>query len=678
MNSPFSKITTYRRMLFCSLACTLICGLTSCADEVQDNATLSAPGSITFSVGGIAKGGAEALTRAQMQPQTVTQDLGDGLSLVYTLAPDPVAATRADNTSPMEKDTKFRVIVYKADGTHVYEGVFEAEKAATISGLENGQYKMVAISYNSKTEAPQEVGSSATAITVDPSNDLLYWTGDVNLTPAPTPDVSITFKHCFTRVTVRISSFLTGNSITSVPTSATLNPGYRGELNLNTGAITPTDTILSQTFTFGAPTDTVATSTTSRCVFTGNKKPSLKFIGTLRVDAPSGEKTVTDPLVSFSTALLIGYSYTLTMRVEASRGDYYPFTENTGDEYECTIPLGSSTAYAYTDKNGKSQTVGELTFLTYNLGADPKLSPKEQMAYPHSDDKNIRVYGGLWQWGRKDVEHSLRDSVVEAPNFFTTDLYTKSDSPTKFVYGISYSNPANWTSDHTINSNLWGNGLGIPKQTDFRSSTSSGTDFNGSSNVANNLKNPCPNGYRVPTQHEWALILNENGLSNSIKGDLFYTNGDNDNLSSYSDTWYVPKNNANVVWVRVSDKKAATSFTSGKMNGYAIYDARNTAINTVDKRNTVFAEGADLTADSAPMPLMFLPAAGLRECEKGIVDDTGIQGYYWSSTLGGNNTTIDIYSCQMVFSGTIVRADTHFYRAFGHSVRCVKKLSGEN
>jgi len=471
-----------------------------------------------------------------------------------------------------------------------------------------------------------------------------------------------------------------------LPATATLTPAHRGVLTLRSnGAMETTDGASPQEFSLPrSPGAQKATSDNSRFVFTGpdtdaNNPVRLKFNGNVVIKAPSGDKTLTNPVATFSTVLLGGYSYTLNMRMEASKGDYYPYAGKTGYGYECTIPLGSSTAYAYTNKNGKSQTVGELTFLTYNLGADPKLSPKEQMAYPHSDDKNIRVYGGLWQWGRKDVEHSLRDPVVEAPNFFTTDLYTKSDSPTKFVYGISISNPANWTSDHTINSNLWGNGLGIPKQTDFQSSTSSGTDFNSSSNVANNLKNPCPNGYRVPTQHEWALILNENGLSNSIIGDFFYTNGDNDNkLSSYSDTWYVPKNNANVVWVRVSDKKAATSFTSGKMNGYAIYDARNTAINTVDKRNTVFAEGADLTADSAPMPLMFLPAAGLRECKKGIVDDTGIQGYYWSSTLGGNNTTIDIHSCQMVFSGTRVGADTHYYRAFGHSVRCVKKLSGEN
>ncbi|MDR1743675.1 MAG: fimbrillin family protein, partial [Dysgonamonadaceae bacterium] len=492
MNITFQKGTKCRRLLACCLAALLAYGLASCSDELGGR-ILSGPGTLVFNVGGIAQVGAEILTRAQMEPQTLTQDLGDGTSIVYTLSLDPITATRA--SSSMAENTQYLVIVYEEDGQYVTQAVFKAGETGRITGLDYKKYKVVAISYNSTTEAPPTVGSSAVTVTVDPSKDLLHWTGEVNLTSGSAPEVEIAFKHRFTQLSVQVDASLTGNNIIELPATATLTPAHRGVLTLRSnGAMETTDGASPQEFSLPrSPGAQKATSDNSRFVFTGpdtdaNNPVRLKFNGNVVIKAPSGDKTLTNPVATFSTVLLGGYSYTLNMRMEASKGDYYPYAGKTGYGYECTIPLGAN-GYNYTDKNGDSQHVDELTFLTYNLGADPELSPKEQMAYPFSDDKNIRVYGGLWQWGRKDAEHSLRDPYSASDTeHFQNAQYPSYDpiNDHKFAWGTTTSW---WCASDDEESNMWGNGGGYTKQTDF--------SYNSAKpNTTANDWNPCPTGYR--------------------------------------------------------------------------------------------------------------------------------------------------------------------------------------
>jgi hypothetical protein len=696
MDTSFLKIKIYRQLLACCLAGMLI-GFASCSDERDDadyTESLAEAGTITFNVAGIEESGSESLTRAQMEPQMVRQDLGDGLTLVYTLSLDPVPVTRA--TTAMTTGKKYRVIVY--DGTtYVTEGEFTVGTTGSISGLQNKTYKLVAISYNSTT-APSAVGSSATTLTVDPSKDLLHWQGSVTITSGSATIGTILFKHCFPLLTLKADVWLTGDNITAM-SNATVTNGYEGVLTLLDTPVSASNpakgTTATQTFTWTGLTAGDVVSSDQRPVFTYGETPVTATFNNLTVNTSAGVRSIS-PAISFTKAMLPGYQYTLTTLMEASKGDYYPYASAVGSPYEVTIPLGAN-GYNYKDKNGVSQHVDELTFLRYNLGADPRLTAKQQMAYPHTDRKNIRVHGGLWQWGRNDVKHSLRDSIPDAPDFFTTTKYPKDEDPTKFVYNISPS-PYNWTAAHAQNSNLWGNGGkvgidgGLKSQTDF--SYSSGTDLLGnSSGVANNLKNPCPTGYRVPTQYEWALIVNDNGTTGTpdpSTSTLDLLNFTSTSAPKYSGTaenpqWFVPYINENIVWVRVRNGKPCLRndwpSSSGEpgdgMHGYAIY-AKSDITSDSDPTaayNSAFAIGNDLTADAAPTPLTFFPAAGQRGCVSGDngngkVVAYGSNGQYWSTTIDGQAVYV------MSFNNYYMAVNYSIARALGTSIRCIKNLSG--
>jgi uncharacterized protein (TIGR02145 family) len=137
--------------------------------------------------------------------------------------------------------------------------------------------------------------------------------------------------------------------------------------------------------------------------------------------------------------------------------------------------------------------VGYLTFMCYNLGADPNKSIAEQMAYtpsPSGDaSTDATVYGHLYQWGRVADGHQMRNSsAVNGGSGATTISY---DGNSQIPIGHAWygkhvyfgNSPYDWhgNSSTNKNDNLW----------NF-------TTYPGN--------NPCPEGWRVPNQEEWASV----------------------------------------------------------------------------------------------------------------------------------------------------------------------------
>jgi hypothetical protein len=184
-----------------------------------------------------------------------------------------------------------------------------------------------------------------------------------------------------------------------------------------------------------------------------------------------------------------------------------------------------------------------LRFMTTNLGANSNLDVKAQMKYPGCPT-DMTVYGGWYQWGRKDAGHTFRcypDPDLDHDDRFTTDLVLTSSLPAdhgKFVYGSP-----NWID--VDNLSAWGNGGGSYAQAN--------TNYI----PPQNSQDPCPTGWRVPTQHEWALISNDDGALTPY--DLRY-NAEGINL-----LW------SGIVWVRVEGGFVSDEFLDNdNMKGYAL------------------------------------------------------------------------------------------------------------
>jgi hypothetical protein len=271
-----------------------------------------------------------------------------------------------------------------------------------------------------------------------------------------------------------------------------------------------------------------------------------------------------------------------------------------------------STLYdALTDNTGKSvqlrlgsATGDTLTFLTYNLGADPSLTPFQQMKYEYTwattatDSAKIpydlRVNGGLFQWGRKDFRHAFRcpKEAGNAGMFSDTQLdYPSVLDDGKFVL---------YNSDWVI----------TPQDSLWDSSISGYTGFN----------DPCPSGFHVPTLLQWNTFIDNNKIC------WFNRSG-----ATYINQRYVAIPVQNGIW--------KSNFTSGLLpdpnsnyranNGIAIYtDTAYTAL-------TSKGDGIDLAdfesfGGTLHEPVLFLPAGGFRNRSGGGVVYTGYGSAYWA------------------------------------------------
>ena len=114
---------------------------------------------------------------------------------------------------------------------------------------------------------------------------------------------------------------------------------------------------------------------------------------------------------------------------------------------------------------------GELTFLCYNLGANENMTIEEQMKYVPTGNTDATVYGDLYQWGRFEDGHEKRTSG-------TRNVLSGTDNPPHSDFIYVRSGNLDWRSPQK--STLWG--------------------------ATKTLNDPCPEGWRVPTQAEWESI----------------------------------------------------------------------------------------------------------------------------------------------------------------------------
>jgi uncharacterized protein (TIGR02145 family) len=242
------------------------------------------------------------------------------------------------------------------------------------------------------------------------------------------------------------------------------NCGSSGELQINNGS--------TWTNLIGGPASfAVPDAPTSPVATAGNAQASVAF----NAPASDGGSTITAYTVTSSpggfnatgasspivvTGLANLTSYTFTVVATNAVGNSIPSVASTG-----VIP-------------GTVIGAGGRIWMDRNLGAT-------QVATSSTDPA---AYGDLYQWGRGVDGHQLRDSPTT-----NTQSYTNQPGNGNFIL-VPISASADWLG--FSDNNLW--------------------------QVVYGLNNPCPSGYRIPTEAEWvAESANWNTWNNNFADGAF-------------------------------------------------------------------------------------------------------------------------------------------------------------
>ena len=141
-------------------------------------------------------------------------------------------------------------------------------------------------------------------------------------------------------------------------------------------------------------------------------------------------------------------------------------------------------------------------FLCYNLVADPTMTVTEQMAYVSTGPTDSTVYGALYQWGRVADGHQLRTSPSYPTNNTTAESGPVADYDLDANGQVLNTSPA---FGHFVKNNVAPNDWRITQNDNLWNGTYPSN-------------NPCPTGFRVPTQPEWAGVLNNNARTWTGRG----------------------------------------------------------------------------------------------------------------------------------------------------------------
>ncbi len=359
-----------RGAAFVALALAALALLPGCAND--ENTPATGQGTLSVILGGITEGESETVTRAQAGPETVTQQLGDGLVMAYTLTPDAKSKTKA--TSAMTIGNKYKLVVL--DGANNIVGSVDGVAGTQTPTIQvaDGTYTVVAYSYNDNSSTlpdPGSVGAAAGSITAPAGTDLLYSSQSVTVGGSESKVVPVTFSRKASQVKVVVDASSLAENVTAA-SGFTLAPSYATTLDLPTGTVAKSGTSTPVAISF-ATLGTEAVTGDSTALFSNGETPLTLAIGSLTI----GGITYTNKSVTFTRALAAGNSYTLTVNahtripntIELAQSqkypvasiydqDYVPFTTPTAAATTATA-MGDGTNEAYTiDFQGSITTAG--------------------------------------------------------------------------------------------------------------------------------------------------------------------------------------------------------------------------------------------------------------------------------------------------------------------------------
>ena len=265
-----------------------------------------------------------------------------------------------------------------------------------------------------------------------------------------------------------------GSIVPNLSTPGTYTVTYKKTGSNGCSNITATSTVTIEnqttpTFTQVGPylsgASIPALPTTSTNGISGNWSPAISNTTTTTYTfTPSAGQCYTTTTMTITINQLMQYTLTANDSTVCA-GTSVTISANIQPNYPAGTVHCNGTPTAVVDV---TNPVTGKTWMDRNLGAS-------QVATSSSDASS---YGDLYQWGRGADGHQCRTST-------TTATLSSSDIPGNSSFIITSNSPNDWRNPQ--NTNLWQGVIGV--------------------------NNPCPNGYRLPTENE----MNSELLSWSIQ-----------------------------------------------------------------------------------------------------------------------------------------------------------------
>jgi hypothetical protein len=404
----------------------------------------SAGGTYTFTVSETV--GEDTLaTRSAMTPQTVTRDLGNGMTLAGTLTEESGAATRS--TTPLSSGSG-KAYVCASDGTitNVQDITLSGSSLTVHCPKASGSSK---IYFLLDTAPAATVGSNISAVTttgVSTNWNYLYASADV---PTSSDAIgTLTFHHIFTqaKVTMTSSDALTviGSFNTSVSgiASSAATLCANGSYTANGSAAT-----LSCTATSGSGTSLSSSSVPFISSAPGNNSSATLTVGSITYGGTTYNYTSGNTL-AFSGTFAQGHRYNFAVTLKESYrkpitvSNYYQW-----DAYSHYVSgnYTPSTTYFKVDQEGCNPSPTTNT---------PELNSALQSC------KNCPT-------GKELYAYLLAGAYIDPGSAILISGSTYSYPPAYTINGTTYNNYNQ--STHTLVSGSTGLGLWLPKNSYIKS-----------------------------------------------------------------------------------------------------------------------------------------------------------------------------------------------------------------